>query len=241
MSNRDLPNADHSSTAPRAPAAGRSSGRAQTVGGIAAASTSTRAGGAGRGGVGREQAILDAAARLFHVSGFDGVGVDEIGQLAGVSGPAIYRYFSGKDEILATLFDAAMDRLLLLCGQLPEEPSAALDRLVEAHVEFVVRDSALLSVYTREERSLADPWRRRLNRRQRDHLGRWVAVLRRCFPNRPAGEHRAAAYAVIGMIHSVAQWPGDARRGVDLTEVLPRWVKGGLSDLGQRGNAAPAG
>jgi AcrR family transcriptional regulator len=166
--------------------------------------------------------------------------VDEIGQLAGVSGPAVYRYFSGKDEILAALFNSAMDRLFLLCGHLPEEPFSALDRLVAAHVEFAMRDSALLSVYVGEERSLTDSWRR-LNGRQRDHLDRWVAVLYRCFPNRPADEQRAAAHAVIGMIHSVAEWPGDARRGVDLSEVLPRLVKGGLSDLGQHGDVAPAG
>jgi AcrR family transcriptional regulator len=184
---------------------------------------------------GREQAILEAAAQLFHASGFGGVGVDEIGQLAGISGPAIYRYFSGKDEILAALFDAAMDRLLLLCGLLPNDPFEALDRLILAHVEFVGRDSALLSVYVREGRSLAEPWQRRLQRRQREHVERWVGVLSRCFPLRSAKEHRAATYAVLGMIHSVAEWPREVRRGTDLSEVLPRWVKLGLGGLGGQG------
>lgn len=188
----------------------------------------------------REQAILDAAARLFDMSGYDRVGVDEIGQLAGISGPAIYRYFSGKDEILTALFDAAMDRLLLLCGQLPAEPFTALERLAAAHVEFAVQDSALLSVYTREERSLAEPWRRRLHRRQREHLGRWVTVLARCFPNRSADEHEAAAHAVIGMIHSVAQWPRAARRSVDPAEFLGLLVRHGLTGLSsQQGTALP--
>lgn len=237
MSNRESGNSAGSASPSGATAEGRPVSRVRRVRTVGGARGDALA----REGGGRERAILDAAARLFHVSGFDGVGVDEIGQLAGVSGPAIYRYFSGKDEILATLFDAAMDRLLLLCGQLPEEPFAALDRLIGAHVEFVVRDSTLLSVYTREERSLADPWRRRLLRRQVDHLDRWVGVLRECFPTRPPGEHRAAAHAVIGMIHSVAEWPGDTRREIDVAEVLPRWVMQGLGGLGRRESAAPAG
>jgi AcrR family transcriptional regulator len=181
---------------------------------------------------GREREILDAATRLFHASGFDRVGVDDIGQLAGITGPAIYRYFSGKDEILAALFDSAMDRLLLLCGHVPDDPFAALEHLVTAHVEFAVRDSELLSVYAREERSLTEPWRRRLNRRQREHLDRWYSVLAQCFPDRATIEHQAAAHAAIGMIHSVGEWPRGVRQGVSLTDTLMRLVTYGLMGLG---------
>ena len=48
----------------------------------------------------RQRKILDVAAQLFHEKGFHGVGIDEIGRQAGVSGPAVYRHFKGKDEIL---------------------------------------------------------------------------------------------------------------------------------------------
>ena len=200
--------------------------------GSAPGAGTSRSGPAPRPDGGREQEILDAAKRLFHASGFDRVGVDEIGQLARITGPAIYRYFSGKDEILAALFDAAMDRLLLLCGHLPDDPFAALRRLVSAHVEFAVQDSELLSVYAREERSLTEPWRRRLNRRQREHLNRWYSVLARCYPDRSGAEHQAAAHAAIGMIHSVGEWPRGVRHGRNLTETLVRLVTHGLAGLG---------
>lgn len=180
----------------------------------------------------REQAILEAATTLFDASGYGRVGVDEIGQLAGISGPAIYRYFSGKDEILAALFDAAMDRLLLLCGRLPDDPFEALDRLVSAHVEFAVGDGALLSVYTREERSLAEPWRRRLHRRQREHLARWVTVLAGCYPHRSRGELEASSHAIIGMINSTSQWPGGVRRDIDPAQLLRLLVRSGVEGLG---------
>lgn len=180
----------------------------------------------------REREILAAATRLFHERGFHRVGVDEIGELAGMSGPGIYRHFAGKDEILAALFDTALDRLLLLCGELPDDPAAALDQLVVGHAQFAVRDRALLSVYAREERSLAQPWRRQLHRREREHLARWLDVLGRRYPNRRPVEHETAAHAAIGLIHSVASWPRSAREGEDLERTLVAFVHGGLDALG---------
>ena len=56
----------------------------------------------------RDRKILDTAAAVFYEKGFHGVGVDELGTRAGLSGPALYRHFSGKDEILATLFNEAL-------------------------------------------------------------------------------------------------------------------------------------
>ncbi|MDX6428827.1 MAG: hypothetical protein QOE54_1193, partial [Streptosporangiaceae bacterium] len=38
--------------------------------------------------MGRDRAILDAAAEAFYEKGFHGVGVDELGARAGLSGPS---------------------------------------------------------------------------------------------------------------------------------------------------------
>jgi AcrR family transcriptional regulator len=181
--------------------------------------------------VNRDEAILKAAAALFRERGFHAVGVDEIGARAGVTGPAIYRHFSGKDEILATLYDQAMDRLLLLTDEQHDDPFTALQALIDAQVRFALGGRALLSVYVREDRSLADPWRRRIRRRQRDHVDRWVRALARCYPDRPAEELTAAAHAAIGLALSVVHWPRDAFAAHDLVALLTDLVVGGLSTL----------
>ena len=51
----------------------------------------------------RRQAILDHAKRLFAASGFRAVSIEEIGAGAGISGPAVYRHFGSKEDILAEL------------------------------------------------------------------------------------------------------------------------------------------
>lgn len=181
----------------------------------------------------RPRAILDAALELFGEHGFAGVGVDRIGARAGVPGPHIYRHFSGKDELLATLVDEAMDRLLGLTE--PEgdgDPRAELARLVRGHVRFALDDRALLAIYAQEARSLPEADRRRTRRRQRAYVERWVRTLRRCHPERADVELEAAAHGAIGHIQSVARWPRALVTAPDLDRLIERDVLRGLDGLG---------
>ena len=50
-------------------------------------------------GTTRREQILAEAARLFARHGFHGVSIAELGAAVGVSGPALYRHFPGKDEV----------------------------------------------------------------------------------------------------------------------------------------------
>src|SRR5919198_4587799 len=118
----------------------------------------------------RQQRILDAAAELFYERGFAAVGVDEIGARAGVTGPAIYRHFSGKDEILATLFDQALDGLLTVTAGEFTDPQEQLEHLIRRHAAFVIGERRLAAILIQEGRSLAEPYRGRLQQRERRYL-----------------------------------------------------------------------
>lgn len=179
----------------------------------------------------RERQILEAAAALFYDKGFHGVGVDEIGERVGVSGPALYRHFAGKDQILASLFSETIEELIAATAVVYADPEKDLDRLVRHHVEFAVNQRHLVNVYQREEKSLVEPWRKHFQRRQRVYASRWEDALRRCFPDAGDEEIAAAAQAAIGMIHSVAHWPRDARRAANLEDLLCAQVRRGLGAL----------
>jgi len=49
----------------------------------------------------RKAQILDAAAVLFHRSGYHGVGMEEIAAAVGITAGALYRHFPSKQELLA--------------------------------------------------------------------------------------------------------------------------------------------
>jgi AcrR family transcriptional regulator len=190
--------------------------------------------------VSRDRQILDTAAALFYEKGFHGVGVDEIGERVGISGPALYRHFSGKDEILATLFNEAMDELISGTAMVYDEPHRDLERLIRHHVDFAISHRHLVSVYQREDRSLAETWRKHFDRRMRQYASRWEAALQRCYPDAPPGHIAAGTQAAIGLIHSVAYWPVKVVKGDDdLPDLLCRLVTQGLTSL-EEPAAAPA-
>jgi AcrR family transcriptional regulator len=60
----------------------------------------------------RRIALLSAAARLFAERGFDGVTLGDIGEAAGVSGPAVYRHVSSKQALLGAILVDVSERLL---------------------------------------------------------------------------------------------------------------------------------
>ena len=178
-----------------------------------------------------DREILKAAQRLFYGRGYGAVGVDLIGEEAGVTGPAIYSHFSGKGEILATLFDEAMDRMLVLAGPVRDDPAEDLDHLIAAQARFVLENRELLTVYTREDRALPAEARRRFHRRQADYVERWVNALESIHPDRPRDELTSAAHAVIGVLMSVTAWPRAALRTDGLAELLADLARGCVAGL----------
>ncbi len=181
----------------------------------------------------RDQQILQASAELFLERGFHNVRLEDIGAAVGITAPAIYRHFANKDEILVTLFDQAMDHLLLLVHEAgPDaDPHAALDALVTAQVDFALTDRQVVSVYAREARSLEGTWRRHVSRRHREQVDRWCAALSACISGRTDAELHSAAHACIGMTLSVAQWPKEARQTPGLRDMLTAMVHGAIAAL----------
>lgn len=173
--------------------------------------------------------ILDSALGLFAERGFAAVGVNEIGARAGLTGPAIYRHFTSKEEILAALFDAAMDRLLELAGPRRPDPQEELGVLIDAQIAFALGQPLLLRVYVHDDRALSGPHRRRVNQRQRRHVERWTRAITATQPHRSAGEATALAHATLGLILSVVWWPRAVLRDPDLSEHLRALARGALA------------
>lgn len=188
----------------------------------------------------RERQILDAAAALFYEKGFHGVGVDEIGKKVGISGPALYRHFKSKDEILSALFNEAVEELISATAVVYADPERDLERLVHHHIRFAIDHRHLVNVYEHEERSLVEPWKGHFKRRERHYAARWEETLARCFPAADPQDVAGSAQAVIGMIHSVAHWPREARKSADVPQLLYNLAMRALSSLRDSDDLATA-
>jgi TetR/AcrR family fatty acid metabolism transcriptional regulator len=104
----------------------------------------------GRGGDKRER-ILDAAVRVFARKGFYATRVSEVARAAGVADGTIYLYFKSKDELLVSLFEHRVERLLaFLATELPRATSASekLQRIIELQLGLLEGERDLAEVVT---------------------------------------------------------------------------------------------
>jgi AcrR family transcriptional regulator len=179
----------------------------------------------------RDEIILKAAEDLFYQRSFAGVGVAEIGKRAGISGPGIYKHFSSKDEILATLLERAALQLLIQIGEPREDPWEELESLVRGHIEFVLERPKLAAIWVREVRVLGGAEQRRMERRDAAYTERFEGVLQRCFPDRPQGQLVAATWMLIFQTSAVGLWPVQARREPGLADLMTNVALAGLAAL----------
>ncbi|WP_082554075.1 TetR/AcrR family transcriptional regulator [Aeromicrobium sp. Root495] len=185
----------------------------------------------------RDEQILAAAEALFFERSFDGVGVDEIGRAAGISGSAIYGYFDSKAEILSSLFDKILDTLLRRMGEVDDDPRRELERIVRSFVELTVESEALAAIWVREQRSLTADDRRRHERRLRHVSERWSTCLDRCYPGHTADELTTVARGLQLMLMSESLRPSTGRHAKDPEELLVAMALASLQALEGRSSA----
>lgn len=179
-----------------------------------------------------DRLILDAAEAQFYERSFDGVGVAAIASGAGVTPSAIYRHFESKDEILAVLFDQAIDALLRHTAEVHTDPREELAYLVRGHLDFSMEKEKLSAIWVRESRSLVEPYKRRVQRRQRQYIDRWVECLDACYP----GSKRADLLAVVRAVHAIltsdAVRPSASPRSHALKTILTTAAMNAVAALG---------
>lgn len=189
-------------------------------------------------GMRRRAEIMAAAADLFRQRGFRATSLDDIGAVAGVSGPAIYRYFKNKHELLSVLVeDAAITWRATVDQVLNQDtpPLVTLECLIDAAVTLELASGNLRSVYQQEFRLLDDADRRRVARIDRVTMAEWVNLLCEVRPMLTDEEARAAVMMIDGLLRSVSSW----HTGIEperLARVMKDLALGGLLALGQ---AAP--
>lgn len=181
----------------------------------------------------RRDRVLEAAASLFHERGFHGVGIDEIGKRAGTNGPAIYRDFTGKDELLAILFEGAIEKVAIPTGPKFDDPRDELAFLVRHHAEFAIGNLQLVSIYAHEHRALAEPWKTEFEKRTQKHGSRWRRTIAACYPEASRTDVAIAAHAAIGMLHSVVFWPESLLKSSTIVDRLCAMVLEGIGSMAQ--------
>nr|WP_157240647.1 TetR/AcrR family transcriptional regulator [Catenuloplanes japonicus] len=164
----------------------------------------------------RKDEILGIAVRLFASRGYHGVSMDDIGSAAGVTGPALYHHFAGKEAMLVAALIPVSESLLAggreRVSDHDREPRAALESLINFHVEFALANPAVIALHLHELDRLPEEPRRQIRRLQRLYVEEWVQVLSVLRPELSAGEARVMAHAAFGLMNSTPFLGGEVER-----------------------------
>ncbi|MFC4536794.1 TetR/AcrR family transcriptional regulator [Sphaerisporangium dianthi] len=181
----------------------------------------------------RRREILDAAAALFAARGFHGVSIEEIGGAVGISGPALYRHFSGKESLLAEMLLDISERLRTSAMERATRAAdgqEALDALLAGQIDFALDHPALITVHDRELGNVPESARRQIRRLQRLYVEEWVTVLSELYPRVPPPRLRAATHAIFGLLNSTPHSAGELPRDA-MAALLHRMARAALTDL----------
>lgn len=153
----------------------------------------------------RRQALLSAAAALFAVEGFNRVSLEDLGAAAGVSGPAVYRHFAGKQSVLGALLLSVSQELFDGGRRVIADSAgaaAALHRLVQFHVDFALRNPDVIRVQDQDFSNLSEEDQAEVRTLQRNYVELWVEVLAGLHGGTDPAELRMRAHATFGLINS---------------------------------------
>jgi len=95
--------------------------------------------------------ILEAAVRVFAKNGFYATRVSDVAKAAGVADGTIYLYFKSKDELLLSLFEDRVEKLLsYMRDELPKltGAQAKLRRVIELQLGLLEGERDLAEVLT---------------------------------------------------------------------------------------------
>jgi AcrR family transcriptional regulator len=168
----------------------------------------------------RRARIALAAAELFCERGYHGVGIDEIAEAVGITGPAVYRHFPTKYAMLVhatrELTGAALSATAGSPGD--ADPEADLDRMLTALARLGVDRRRVGGLYQWEGRYLTGEHRTEFRAALSTLVARLAGPLRSLRPSLTGAQARLLARSALSVIGSLSthRAPLGRARAVDV-------------------------
>ncbi|OBA95205.1 TetR family transcriptional regulator [Mycobacteriaceae bacterium 1482268.1] len=156
----------------------------------------------------KHEALLTESVRLFNAKGYRDTTMEEIASAVGMPTSGIYRYFSGKNDILAAIYRRAADRLSseasTILGEVTD-PEEALTGLIDAYVRRSFNHPELAYVYYSERVNMAPADRKILRNMQRATVDSWVRLVTAIRSDWTVGQARFAVHAAMALVVDVGR------------------------------------
>jgi len=172
-----------------------------------------------RGRPGHDQdAVLNAAVRLFNERGYDATSMFDIAESLGITKSSVYHHISGKEQLLQMAIDRALDGLFEAADEVKSLDLPAIERL-----ERLMRRSVLVLAERLEFVTLLlrvrgnTPVEQHALARRRVFDGVVTELVKQAQAEggvRPDVDPATAARLLFGMVNSLVEWYSPRRGSV---------------------------
>jgi len=173
----------------------------------------------------KTEAVLQAAARLFHRQGFHGTSLDDIARSLGVSKPTLYYYVASKEHILFACVERGVAQLRTGFADLAARGIDGRERLRAAmalYAGIVTSDLGLCVIHVGE-----DPLPEARRHELRALKGQVDAEFRQLIEQGmeagwvASGDAAMAAFTVVGALSGIGRWyRPDAHSATELQDAV---------------------
>jgi AcrR family transcriptional regulator len=154
------------------------------------------------------EALLSQSVLLFNRKGYRDTTMEEIASAVGMPTSGIYRYFTGKNDILTAIYRRAADRLSSEASSILasiSDPEEALTALIDAYVTRSFAHPELAYVYYTERANMAPADQKILRNLQRATVESWVRLVVAIRSDWTLGQARFAVHAAMALVVDVGR------------------------------------
>jgi AcrR family transcriptional regulator len=160
----------------------------------------------------RRGQILEKAAQLFCVKGYDSTSMSDIADEVGITKAGLYYFVESKEHLLYLITDYGLDLLdetVIQPLKSIEEPKAILHELIKLHTHMVLNRSREVTIILHERTALTGVYREKIMQRKKeyiDYLRNLLILLQERGEARRDLDATAATFFLLGSLNWIYQW-----------------------------------
>ncbi|HXV59622.1 MAG TPA: TetR/AcrR family transcriptional regulator [Vicinamibacteria bacterium] len=186
----------------------------------------------------RRAQILEKAAHLFCVKGYDSTSMSDIADEVGITKAGLYYFVESKEHLLYLITDYGLDLLdetVIQPLEVVAEPRQHLQQLIRLHVHMVLNRPREVTIILHERTALTGVYREKILQRKKDYINYVRHLLKQL---QASGDARAdvdptaATFFLLGALNWVYQWykvDGPLSEEQLATELISLFTKGFLT------------
>jgi len=166
----------------------------------------------GRIGKITREKIVEVATALMHERGYLGMSLEDVAKRLDITRPALYYYYSRKDELLLDIHQRAREQLVSMATDLYRkdlEPIETYYHYIYNHCLVVTEHAPVISIMFDDARHLSPEEKGLISRQEKDSMQRLTEtykIIQKDGYFRDDTEARLAVATMVGACNWIARW-----------------------------------